>query len=110
MPSICYASRCFNTSDIGYALVRFPKEDTYRKAWSDAVGENMSQPSLDNLRSCEVSTYCKNGMQNPNKNNLKNPCLFPGAFRAVRYISSRESKRSKEECNTINIMFLSLLC
>jgi len=88
--------------------VRFPKEDTYQKAWSDAVGENVSQRSLDNLRLCEVSTYCKNGMQNANKNNLKNPCLFPGAFRAVRYISSRESKRSKEECNTIT--FLSLSC
>jgi len=80
--------------------VRFPKEEIYRKAWSDAVGENVSQRSLDNLRLCEVSTY-KNGMQNPNENNLKNPCLFPGAFRAIRHISSRGSKRNKEERNTI---------
>ncbi|EZA46693.1 hypothetical protein X777_03301 [Ooceraea biroi] len=55
MPHICCASRCFNTPQQGYALVRFPKEDRYRKIWSDALGENVSSKrSLENLRLCEV--------------------------------------------------------
>ncbi|XP_018369304.1 PREDICTED: uncharacterized protein LOC108765208 [Trachymyrmex cornetzi] len=53
MPNICCAARCFNKSSDGYALIRFPKENQYKKAWVDAVFGETSR-SLNNLRLCEV--------------------------------------------------------
>ena len=51
MPHSCCSSRCFNSSLKGYALMRFPNEIKYRKAWSDAVfDENVSNHSLENFR------------------------------------------------------------
>ncbi|TGZ54663.1 hypothetical protein DBV15_12412, partial [Temnothorax longispinosus] len=55
MPHTCCAPRCFNKSDEGYALMRFPKEEQHQKMWSDAIfGKNASKSSLENLRLCEV--------------------------------------------------------
>ncbi|KAL6254031.1 hypothetical protein P5V15_015888 [Pogonomyrmex californicus] len=54
MPHICCALRCFNNSDAGYTLGRFPKEDEKSKIWSNAaLGENFKR-SLENLRLCEI--------------------------------------------------------
>ncbi|XP_018371872.1 PREDICTED: uncharacterized protein LOC108766839 [Trachymyrmex cornetzi] len=75
MPNICCAARCFNKSSDGYALIRFPKENQYKKAWVDAVFGETSR-SLNNLRLCEVSIHRKNVMQDPNKNSLKSASPF----------------------------------
>ncbi|KYN06564.1 hypothetical protein ALC62_02488 [Cyphomyrmex costatus] len=55
MPSSCSAYNCFNTSAQGYALVRYPHDETLKRKWIAAVrrGKNWS-PGCQRL--CEVSS------------------------------------------------------
>nr|XP_012218834.1 PREDICTED: THAP domain-containing protein 2-like [Linepithema humile] len=107
MPYICCASRCFNKSGEGYALVRFPKEDQYQKAWSDAVwGENASKRSLENLRLCEVHFEPSDFLVVGRRKEIKKdaiPSRFCRCPSDNSYNKSQARKRKKKETYVRNI-------
>ncbi|XP_025997342.1 uncharacterized protein LOC113005708 [Solenopsis invicta] len=99
MPSICCASRCYNKSCQGYALARFPKEEEYKKAWLDTLGENaaLSKRSVENLRLYEVHFEPSDIFVVGSRKEIKKKTQFYHVFVAVSLrITSRKQENERK--------------
>ncbi|XP_071578347.1 THAP domain-containing protein 2-like isoform X2 [Temnothorax nylanderi] len=54
MPSRCTAYKCSNNSNDGYALVRYPQNESLRQKWIAAVGRGKSWSPNNTQQLCEI--------------------------------------------------------
>ncbi|XP_018374638.1 PREDICTED: THAP domain-containing protein 5-like [Trachymyrmex cornetzi] len=54
MPSYCSAYKCSNNSDQGYALVRYPHDETLKRKWIAAVGRGKNWSPSSSQKLCEI--------------------------------------------------------
>ncbi|KYQ57861.1 hypothetical protein ALC60_03162 [Trachymyrmex zeteki] len=57
MPSRCSAYKCWNNSNQGYVLVRYPSDEILKRKWIAAVGRGKNWLPNNSQRLCEVSSY-----------------------------------------------------
>lgn len=54
MPSSCTALKCSNTSNQGYALVRYPRDENLKRKWIAAVGRGKNWSPSSSQKLCEI--------------------------------------------------------